>query len=395
MDNATLESLAADYGTPLYIFDYDALQTRVDLLKSIFPKRVELCFAMKANPFLLPALNGQVPFEVCSPGEYRICQACDVEPQSVVLSGVYKDPAFIHELVSSHTPMRVYTIESLTQIDLLLAEAKEAGDCLPVIPRISHNSQFGIEPNLVEQLIAEHKDSPYLDIRGIQYFTGTQHTSLKKVKRELSFIDTFVQKLEEGCGFTPSYVEYGPGLPAEYFDDDVAKVQAEDLAHLQGFAQLLDDMAYQGPLVFEVGRGIAASCGTYLTKIVDMKCNGGVNYALVDGGMNHLVYYGHSMAMRQPVCDVLPLRDNADAPDWAICGALCSTNDILSKQMPIANAQLGDILAFRNTGAYCMTEGISLFLSRDLPKVIAVGAAAQGVRVLRDQQPSFIMNTPQ
>lgn len=50
-------------------------------------------------------------------------------------------------------------------------------------------------------------------------------------------------------------------------------------------------------------------------------------------------------------------------------GSLCTINDIIVKQMPVSNLQVGDVFIFKNTGAYCMTEGISLFLSRELPEV--------------------------
>ena len=59
---------------------------------------------------------------------------------------------------------------------------------------------------------------------------------------------------------------------------------------------------------------------------------------------------------------------------WNICGSLCSANDILVKQLPIKGLSVGDIMVFQNTGAYCMTEGISLFLSRELPTVLIIGA---------------------
>ena len=51
-------------------------------------------------------------------------------------------------------------------------------------------------------------------------------------------------------------------------------------------------------------------------------------------------------------------------------GSLCTINDFLVKQMPVnGGLDIGDVFIFQNTGAYCMTEGISLFLSRELPEV--------------------------
>ena len=60
----------------------------------------------------------------------------------------------------------------------------------------------------------------------------------------------------------------------------------------------------------------------------------------------------------------------ASVQDWTLCGSLCTTNDVLVRSMPLAGLCPGDLLVFENTGAYSVTEGLGLFLSRDLPQVI-------------------------
>jgi diaminopimelate decarboxylase len=54
---------------------------------------------------------------------------------------------------------------------------------------------------------------------------------------------------------------------------------------------------------------------------------------------------------------------------YDICGSLCTINDVLVKEVPLQHPEVDDILVFMNVGAYSVTEGISLFLSRDLPRV--------------------------
>ena len=75
------------------------------------------------------------------------------------------------------------------------------------------------------------------------------------------------------------------------------------------------------------------------------------------------------MAMKLPKLDIYPSR-NRSKEEWNLCGSLCTINDLLVKKMLVDNLQLGDMFIFHNTGAYSMTEGISLFLSRNLPKVL-------------------------
>lgn len=76
-----------------------------------------------------------------------------------------------------------------------------------------------------------------------------------------------------------------------------------------------------------------------------------------------------------------------------MCGALCTTNDLLAKQLPLPGLALGSVLAFEKTGAYSMTEGISLFLSRDLPAVVVIGEDGAPALV-RDALRTDIINTP-
>ena len=73
----------------------------------------------------------------------------------------------------------------------------------------------------------------------------------------------------------------------------------------------LNEMTSKPKITLELGRSIAAICGKYYTHIVDKKCNKGENYLLVDGGMNHIVYYGQHMAMKQPYLSVCGKRNRA------------------------------------------------------------------------------------
>ena len=91
MTEQKIESLCALYGTPLYVFDVPALHARVAQLRRNLPGHVSLCYAVKANPFLVRELCGQVErFEICSPGEAAVCHRLGVPAEAQVISGVYK-----------------------------------------------------------------------------------------------------------------------------------------------------------------------------------------------------------------------------------------------------------------------------------------------------------------
>ncbi len=167
----------------------------------------------------------------------------------------------------------------------------------------------------------------------------------------------------------------------------------EEEEYLKEFSAMIEELEFKGTIALELGRSIAASCGTYLTKVVDAKCNKGEYYAIVNGGMHQIVYYGQSMAMKHPKIRIVNPHEGAEEIEWNICGSLCTVNDILVKRFPLAGLEIGDVLAFENTGAYCVMEGISLFLSRDLPRV-ALRYEDGSYTVVRDSFDTDILNAP-
>ena len=403
--DAALAELARDLGTPLYAFDVRTLFDRVAYLRSALPRGIGLCYAMKANTFVLPELAGLVDrIEVCSPGEFRICRALDIPLDGLVVSGVYKDEETVRAAIGRRAGagLPVVTVESEAQMALVGRVAREAAVRVPVLLRLTSGNQFGLSAEALRSAVGEHLYSPHIELRGVQYFSGTQKTSTKRLARELARLDRFIAELEDAYGWDMPELEYGPGLPVAYFASD----RFDEDAYLAAFSDMLGGLTFDGHITLELGRSLVASCGTYLTRVVDAKVNAGQRYAIVDGGMHQLVYYGGSMAMHRPACHVVRTDAGggsradarspapAGAPEaWNVCGALCTTNDVLVKQLPLAGLEVGDLIAFSDAGAYCMTEGIALFLSRDLPCVAVVDR--DGVpRVVRDRGRTDVLNTP-
>lgn len=364
--NQALNRLLQENKTAFYVFDIAKLKARIAHLQAALPPEVVLCYAVKANTFITKELINTIHrFEICSPGEAEICRAVGVPSENMVISGVYKTPEVMEAMVADPSFHPIYTVESLEQYELFRRLAKEYGRTLPLLLRLTNGSQFGINKGDIEAIVARRGETPEVDILGIQFFSGTQKTSLKKLKREVGKLDDLLTLLEEKYGFVAQELEYGPGFPVSYFQSD----ELDEAELLSGFSELLHDMTHHPKVTLELGRSIAASCGTYYTHIVDLKRNQEQNYALVDGGMHHLVYFGQHMAMKQPFFHVCGKEELPATDQWNICGSLCSMNDVMTKQSPLPDLALGDVLAFENAGAYCMTEGISLFLSRDIPAV--------------------------
>lgn len=384
------KKLLSENKTAFYTFDISILKNRVEYLKKHLPNSVSLCYAVKANTFIIKEIESCVErLEVCSPGEAAVCKTLAVPAEKTVISGVYKTPEFIEELVADKNFNGIFTAESLNQYELLLGLSQKYGRKLKVLLRLTNGSQFGMNKSDIDKIIADRHQHENIEILGIQYFSGTQKTSVKKYKREISKLDEYLMHLKEDLSFEAKELEYGTGFPVAYFDDE--ELDEEEL--LSGFSEAINSMRTKPLITLEVGRSISASCGKYYTHIVDMKINKGVGYLLCDGGMHHLVYFGQHMAMRMPKLSVAGKENETPDKEWNICGSLCSMNDILVKQVSLPKIELGDTLIFENTGAYCMIECISLFLTREIPPVYLIDDNGNAIRV-RDKFETYNLNTP-
>ena len=225
--------------TPSYVFDLDKMKGFVKKVQSCLGESVQLCYAMKANPFLTgPMMEVVSSFEVCSPGEFRICERVGVPMERIVLSGVYKNPEDVEYVLSAYGGRGMYTVESLQHLQILNDTAVKLGMKIAVLIRVTSGNQF-------------------------------------------------IGELKEVNGFETRVLEYGPGFFVPYFKKD----KSEDVENVLGeFKELLECLKFKGKVVLEMGRFLAATCGYYVTSIVDMKVNKDQPYVIMDGGINHLNY---------------------------------------------------------------------------------------------------------
>ncbi len=349
-----------------YLFDIQVLKERIAFLRKSLPEGTALCYAVKANPWIIGEIGETVErLEICSSGEEVICRSLGVENQKMVISGVYKAPALLEQLTADESFDGIITIESERQYKELCRLSEKHQKTLRLLLRLTNGSQFGLDESVLDGIVKNRHQHPLLQIVGVQYFSGTQKTSIKKYARELSYLDSYLLSLRERFDFTAEELEYGTGFPVSYF----AGEHFDEQELLKEFSALLSGLQCGAAIVLEIGRSIAASCGKYYTHIVDIKENKGQHYALTDGGLHHIAYYGQYMAMKQPCLSVVGKTEIEPDKSWTVCGALCTMNDILVKQVQLPAVAVGDVLCFEKAGAYCMTEGISLLLSRDLPAV--------------------------
>lgn len=387
MKEDLLLKLGKEYGTPSFIFDISHLKERVKEIKEIVGEKVHLCYSIKANPFLIPAMLESVEkLEVCSPGELLICERLKVPGEKIIYSGVNKTLNDIEDAVKNNSG--IYTAESILHVELLDQVGCKYSKKLPVLLRLNAGSQFGMSKEDLFYVIENRKNYSNIEIVGIHYFAGTQRKKVEKQKKELIMLKELYEEIFEKYKVKLQKLEYGPGLSVPIFEADNFE---DTLQPIKELSEALKEVTTWAELTIEMGRFYVTEIGYYLTTVMDQKSNDGINYAILDGGMNHLNYFGQIMGMKEPV--ITHLKENKlEEKDWCLCGSLCTTADVIVRKIKMNNLEKEDILAFHNVGAYSVTEGIYIFLSRMMPRIVLYDEKL-GTKLVRDFYDSSILNT--
>ena len=388
-----IRELLPKVGTPSYIFDLDEFEKRALLVKKYFGDDIGLCFSIKANPFML----GRLPecfdkIEVCSPGELTVCERTESDMSKVIFSGVNKGYADVERAADDN--VGTFTAESRLHLELINDAGVRRGKVFPLLLRVTDckgGTQFGMSEDDTFDLIRRRDEFKGVEIVGLHYFTGTAKRKAKPIEKECDYLIDLTARIKSELGFTVQRIEYGTGLAVDYFSDNA---DAEEEERLSSICDKLHELAKIAELTVEMGRFFAAPCGYYLTKVMDTKTSFDINYAIVDGGMNQLKYNGQLQGMQIP--EILHLADRevkGEAQPWTLCGSICTTADVLARGAEFTDLKVGDVLVFCRTGAYSCMEGISTFLSREMP-VIAEYSEKEGLRILREMLYTDVFNTP-
>ncbi len=440
MAESALREAIRSYSTPLYIFHEDEFLSRFDYFRQYLGDDIGLTFCMKTNPFLTGvSLAKAERIEVCSFGEFQLCKDIRIPPERLLISGVLKQEADLREIIRYAGDRALYTAESKSQFQLLDQIGREEGIRLSVLLRLSSGNQFGMDEATILHLVRRKEKFPNTEISGIHYFSGTQKHRLAKHQKELEKLDNFFRCLQTEADYHVPMLEYGTGFGVPYFDGQEENVTSP--ASLREFRNMLNAMKWKGKVTLEMGRALAYSCGIYITEVCDTKSNDGKNYIIVDGGIHQLQYDGQIRGMYQPDLLILPgfrvqgtvfsephspvlppLKESAfhsppipqkaqplpdpkkrtgnaeTSPDsgethYVVCGSLCTTNDVLIADYAGSEIHNGDYLIFGRTGAYSIYEGMSLFLSHELPGVVLY-SERDGFSKMRVRQETYPLNTP-
>lgn len=367
------ENTMRNLQTPCYIFDFNVLSEELIGIKKYISKE-NLTYSMKANPFLISYVENKVgKIEVCSLGELEICIVKDIIPENIVAAGINKADNYLIKAVQYG--VKHFVVESRYQWDNLKRICSLCGmNNILVSLRVNIGNQFGMSISDAAFLTTQINDD-ILGIEGIHIYMGTQNYDIQKVLSYMRVLDLYLTEIKRDTGFVFQKITIGCGVSVKYFNDK--KKEGYDI--WPDIVAEVNKKYSQYMVEYELGRKIAASCGKYVTKVVEKKKVNEKTYVIVDGGTHQLNYYNQMFGRRIPFIKQYPHRKQKEK--CTVCGSLCSASDILAFECYLSSIQENDYLCFENAGAYSVTEGAYLFLSHSLPAIYTLDLSGKLVMI--------------
>ena len=385
-----LSRLAARVGsTPFFAYDRGLLDSRVDRLRAALPSRVELSFAMKANP--MPAIVQHLArrvdrIDVASALEMQTALDSGIRPDRVSFAGPGKVAAEIRQAVAAGI---IVEIESATELARVAAAGESLGVTPPIAVRVNPDfavkgsgmrmgggpQQFGIDVEQVPAVLAE-ASAVGVDILGFHVFAGSQNLNADIIAEAQRRTVDLVSGLVDHLPGELRYLNLGGGFGIPYTEKD----RPLDLDAVAGSLHELVDgviarrFPHASPVI-ELGRYIVGECGVYVTQVVDRKISRGRTYLVVDGGMHHQLAasgnFGQAIRRNYPLVVGNRLDETAD-DSVNVVGCLCTPLDLLGDDVTLPPAVIDDLIVIFQQGAYGLTASPTAFLGHPAPAEVLV-----------------------
>jgi diaminopimelate decarboxylase len=363
--------------TPLFLYDFDAVDARVARLRAALPEGVAIHYAVKANPYppLVQAMARLVDgLDVASAGELALASAA-MSPDRISFAGPGKRD---DELSAAIATGATINLESEGEAERALRIAKSAGKQPRLAVRVNPSfelrgsgmrmggrpSPFGIDAARVPALIRRLAEAGG-DYRGLHVFAGSQSLDTAALIETQRQTIALVAELSHEAGVEPPLVNLGGGFGIPYFAGDrPVDVEAIGTALAESLTARPSVLAASS-FAIELGRWLVGEAGVYLTRIVDRKESGGEIFLICDGGLNHqLAATGNLGTVVRRNYPVALARDVLGAPEEtvSIVGPLCTPLDRLADRVALPRAEVGDVIAVFASGAYGATASPGGFL---------------------------------
>lgn len=362
----SLETIAAEAGTPVYVYSTATLRRHYRVLRAACDARAAalgqplIAFAVKAcsNLSVLATLAAEgCGADTVSEGEIRRALAAGVPADRIIFSGVGKTDAELAFALDAG--VRQINVESGVELDRLATVAAGRGVRATLAIRVNPDvgagghakittggagDKFGVPVKEALGLYVRAAASPHLRPVGLACHIGSQIRDLAPLKAAFQVLRDMTLTLR-AQGMTVERLDLGGGLAAPYAETD----ETPDVrAYVDMAAEVLEGLGVEA--AFEPGRLLAANAGVLLSRVIQVNARSdGRRFMVLDAAMNDLM----RPALYDAFHGLVPVRPRAGAAlAYDVVGPVCETGDTFARDRPLAPLRAGDLVAFTGAGAY-------------------------------------------
>lgn len=366
--------LAAEYGTPLFVYDVEKIRENCRAFVHTFKKhniKAQVAYASKAfsTIAMLQVVRQEgLSLDVVSEGELHTALEADFPPEKIHLHGNNKSGAELEMAIQNNIGCVV--IDNFHDIELLESLLNKHQTTMDVLIRVTP----GIESNTHQYIMTGNEDSKFgfnlangqaeeafkqlythekINFKGIHCHIGSQIFETEGFVVATQFLFKELKRWQETYNFFPKVINLGGGFGIRYTQDD------EPLPYEHYVEKLIEvvkkhvtEMDVPFPEIWiEPGRSIAGNAGITLYTLGSRKEIPGIRtYVSVDGGMTDNLRPALYEAKYE---GVIAQKGFADPKETvSIAGKCCESGDMLIWDLPLPEIDPGDILAVFSTGAY-------------------------------------------
>ena len=388
IDEVSLEDLAKEYGTPVYVYSGSKLKENLNGYLSSVREEDKVCYSVKSNSNihlleLLADLGSG--FDVVSGNELRKCLEAGAKPEDIVFSGVGKTEEELVLAIKEN--IFSINIESEEELDRIIKTAKDLeikAQCMirinPDISSESHpyiqtglkTSKFGILREGIDSLVEKASKSGLINLKGIASHVGSQIFNKELIFENLNLLIEIANNLIRQ-GHALSYIDLGGGLGISYQEEKELKPRRV----LEEVISKLEPLNLN--LLLEPGRSISGNTGVLLSKVEYLKKTSDLNFAVIDSGMNDLLRPSLYQAWHN--ISVVETNNQKEL-SYKVVGPVCESGDTFGEDRMLSIDE-DSILAIHDAGAYGHVMS-SNYNSRLRPPEILV--EGQEIKVIRRRE---------
>ena len=357
MNQDTLLQIAKDYGSPVYVYDAHKMEAQYKRLTAAFSKvkHLKVNYAAKAltNISVLKFINHLgAGLDTVSIQEVQLGLHAGFQPENII----YTPNGVSLEEIENVAKLGVQiNIDNLSILEQFGTKHPKVPVCIRINPHImaggntnisvGHiDSKFGISIHQTP-LLLRIVENTNMTINGIHMHTGS----------DILDIDVFIQASEILFDVarqfdTLKFIDFGSGFKVPYKENDI-ETNIEELGEklTERFQTFCKNYGKDLTLAFEPGKFLVSESGYFLAKVNAIKQTTSTVFAQIDSGFNHLIrpmLYG----AQQEIINI----SNPDGKQrfYSVVGYICET-DTFANNRRINEITEGDVLVFKNAGAYC------------------------------------------